>query len=292
MSYSKYAIGVDVGGSHLCSAVIDLDKKVIVSKPFLTPMDHTSPKEDILECFKANLLGTMEEFGAEVDQVGLAFPGPFDYAAGIPMMEHKFASLYGMDLTAALQDKLGNHFIDFRYVNDASAFALGECFGGSGKDRHRVLALTLGTGVGSGFVVDGKLDETSDRVPAGGEVWNLPFDGTIVDACFSTRWVTGRYKELTGKDVPGAKEVAQACAEEEEARQLFREFGLRLAAFASPVLEKFGADTLILGGNISRNYALFSETLLSGLPSGVDVRTSALLDQAAMIGAASLFREE
>lgn len=65
-----------------------------------------------------------------------------------------------------------------------------------------------------------------------------------------------------------------------------------MAAFASPVLEKFGADTLVLGGNISRNYPYFKETLLAGLPEGVEVRTSTLLDRAAMIGAASLFKAE
>lgn len=287
----KYAIGVDVGGSHLCSAVIDLDRKEIVSDPFLTKMDHCSPKEEILECFKENLLGTMENFGKEVDQVGLAIPGPFDYANGISHMEHKFAALNGLDLTAALQDKLGNHFIEFRYVNDASGFALGECFGGSGKGRHRVLALTLGTGVGSGFVVDGVLDESSDLVPPGGEVWNLPFDGTIVDACFSTRWFVGRYQELTGKTVPGAREVADVWESDPAAQQLFREFGERLAKFSSPLLTRFGADTLILGGNISRNFKYYSGPLLAGLPEGVEVRTSALLDKAAMIGAASLFRE-
>ena len=291
--HSKYAIGVDVGGSHLCSSVVDLDEKKIVSSPVVTPMDHTSSKEEILACFKENLKDTMEAFGTEVQCIGLAFPGPFDYAAGIPLMEHKFAALYGMDLGEALKDTIGNHSLEFRFVNDASAFALGECFGGSGKGRSRVLALTLGTGVGSGFVVDGVLDETSDRVPAGGEVWNLPFGDTIVDASFSTRRVTGSYFALTGKEVPGAKEVATAAREGElAAKQVFADFGRDLAAFASPVLEEFGADTLILGGNISRNYMLFSEPLLAGLPAGVEVRTSSLLDQAAMIGAASLFRQE
>ena len=292
MSQKKYAIGVDVGGSHLCSAVVDLDRKVICSEPVLTPMDSSGPAEEILKCFKQNLQDTMKAFGERVDQIGLAFPGPFDYEKGIPWMEQKFMHLYGLNMPAELRGQLGDEKLDFKFINDASAFALGECFCGSGKDRHRVLALTLGTGVGSGFVVDGVLDEHSDRVPENGEVWNLPFEDTIVDASFSTRWVVGRYHALTGKTVPGAKEVAQACANEAEARQLFREYGERMAAFATPVLEKFGADTLVLGGNISRNYALFCEPLLAGLPAGVEVRTSTLLDQAAMIGAASLFKTE
>lgn len=290
MNTKKYAIGVDVGGSHLCSAVVDLDQKTLCSTPVLTPMDSIGPAEGILACFKENLLGTMKAFGQEITQIGLAFPGPFDYEKGIPWMEQKFQHLYGMNLPEELHKQLGNDKIEFRFINDASAFALGECFCGSGKDRARVIALTLGTGVGSGFVAEGKIDEHSDRVPEGGEVWNLPFGDTIVDASFSTRWVVGRYKELTGKEVPGAKEVALAVPTEAEARQLFREYGERLAAFVTPWIAKFGADTLVLGGNISRNFPHFSETLLAGIPAGIEVRTSTLLDQAAMIGAASLFK--
>lgn len=292
MNRKNYAIGVDVGGSHLCSAVVDLDRKVLCSTPVITPMDSSGPAEGILACFKENLLGTMKAFGKRVQRIGLAFPGPFDYEKGIPYMDQKFQHLYGMNMPRELRKQLGNPFASFRFINDASAFALGECFCGSGRDRKRVIALTLGTGVGSGFVAEGKLDEHSERVPEGGEVWNLPFADTIVDASFSTRWVVKRYKELTGKEVPGAKEVAQAVPTEAEARQLFREYGGRLAAFVTPWLTKFGADTLVLGGNISRNFPHFSETLLAGLPGDVEVRTSTLLDQAAMIGAASLFKNE
>ena len=293
MDNKKYAIGVDVGGSHLCSAVVDLDRKELCSEPVLTPMDSSGPAADILACFKKNLEGTLAAFDRKVDQIGLAFPGPFDYEKGIPWMDQKFQKLYGMNMPEELHKQLGDDTIAFKFINDASAFALGECFCGSGKDRHRVLALTLGTGVGSGFVVDGVLDEHSECVPDKGEVWCLPFEDTIVDASFSTRWVVGRYQALTGKQVPGAKEVAmEARAAEPEALQLFREYGARLAAFSAPVLEKFGADTLVLGGNISRNFPFFKEPLLAGLPEGVEVRTSTLLDKAAMIGAASLFKNE
>ena len=68
MNRKKFAIGVDVGGSHLCSAVIDLDRKVLCSAPVLTPMDSSGPAEEILACFKKNLLETMEVFGKKVNR--------------------------------------------------------------------------------------------------------------------------------------------------------------------------------------------------------------------------------
>ena len=99
---------------------------------------------------------------------------------------------------------------------------------------------------------------------------------------------------MTGRKVAGAKDVAEECAAgSRRARMLFDEYGSRLADFISPVLMRFGADMLVLGGNISRAYGLFGPALENGMErNGCDVRvrTSALLGRAAMTGAASLFR--
>jgi len=288
----KYAIGVDVGGSHLTSSVIDLQEGKVCSESLVTTMDSNASAEHILSCFKKNLEETLRTCGLPVTKIGFAFPGPFDYNKGISYMEQKFAKLYGIDLPSALRSILeieNPEALEFRFINDASGFAAGECFCGSGKDFHRVMAVTLGTGVGSGFVVDGELDESSELVPPGGEVWNLPFEGGIVDENFSTRWFVRRWKELTGEDIKGAKDVADKYGVDPRADQAFAEFGERLARFATPVLEKFQADAFIMGGNISREYPKFKASLDAGLPEGINIRTSTLLDKAAMIGAASLF---
>ena len=292
MKSTRYAIGVDVGGSHLTSAVVDLEAGAVVSEAIVTPMDSKGTLEHVISCFKQNLEATLNTCGKDVECIGFSFPGPFDYAKGISWMEHKFDNLYGVDIPATLRSVLevkGAEGLQFRFINDASGFAKGECFCGSGKDFSRVMAVTLGTGVGSGFVVDGVLDDSSDLVPPEGEVWNLPFEGGIVDENFSTRWFVKRWAELTGEQIKGAKDVADKYGADPRADQVFAEFGSRLASFASPWLEKFGADAFVMGGNISREYPKFRKTLLEGLPKGVEVRTSALLDKAAMIGAASLF---
>ena len=181
---------------------------------------------------------------------------------------------------------------EFRYVNDASAFALGECLGGAACDARRVVALTLGTGVGSGFVSDRKLVTSGDEVPADGWVYCLPFGGGIVDEAFSTRGIIRRYEELTGETLTGARDVAARYDADPAARRLFDVYGEELAQFAGPVLTRFNADVLVLGGNISRAYPLFGPALERRFAADeirVAVRTSALLDHAAMIGAASLF---
>lgn len=181
---------------------------------------------------------------------------------------------------------------EFRYVNDAAAFALGECLGGVADDAERVVALTLGTGVGSGFVAGRRLVTSGDEVPANGWVYCLPFEGGIVDEAFSTRWVCGRYRELTGQEISGAREAAERHAEDPAARRLFDEYGERLAAFAAPVAERFRADMLVLGGNISRAYPLFGPAMERRLEADghrIRIGLPARPDHAALIGAASLF---
>ena len=293
---TQYAIGVDVGGSHLCSAVIDLKGRKVCSESVKTSLDSKADAETILKGFEENLSRLMNKFGKSVYHIGFAFPGPFDYHKGISLINgvDKFDSIFGINMIESLRARVcveRPEMLEFRFINDASAFALGECFCGCAKGGGRVMALTLGTGVGSGFVADYILDETSENVPERGEVYCLPFENTIADNCFSTRWVVKRYSELAGMQVSGAKEVADKYPSDSAAQQLFHEYGCRLGRFASPLIEKFKAGTLVLGGNISRAFPLFEKELKDNLPEGLTIRTSSLLDDAAMIGASSLFNK-
>ena len=292
-SNKKFAVGVDIGGSHITSALVDLENGKIIGEPVTTDVDHTSPAEVIFSAWTENLRLVLNEAGMPVRKIGMAFPGPFDYDKGISWMEHKFASIYGINIGQTLSARLLEFKdLEFRFVNDAGAFALGESSFGAAKDDSKVIVLTLGTGVGSGFVADHKIVREGETVPPGGEVWNLPFHEGIVDESFSTRWVVGRYKELTGTHVQGAKDVAIRYEFDDSARQLFTEYGYRLAEFTIPWLQKFGSGTLVLGGNISRSLPLFMQPLQRAYGQAgltVNVKGSVLLDKAAMLGAASLF---
>lgn len=292
----KFAIGVDVGGSHVCSAVVDIEDGSICSEPVTTPVDSSAGAVEVVNAWAENVRRSMSGFGGKVSRVGFAFPGPFDYVRGISLISGvgKYESVYGLNVAETMRSVLFSEAgdVQMRFVNDASAFALGEALYGAAADSSKVLALTLGTGVGSGFVADGKLVTSGEGVPDNGWVYCLPFEDGIADEAFSTRWIVKRYLELTGLQVEGAREVAERYDTDESARVLFREYGERLAAFAGPVLSKFGGRALVIGGNISRAYHLFAETLDEGLRTivpGAEVRVSGLLDKSAMIGAASLF---
>ena len=254
-AHNRYALGVDIGGSHVCSAVVDLATGQLCGEPHTDKVDAAAGARTIAGAWAANIRRTAAASGiGRIRCAGFAFPGPFDYERGISLIRgvRKFERIYGLDVAATLYPLLRECGTEeFRYVNDAAAFALGECLGGVADDAERVVALTLGTGVGSGFVAGRRLVTSGDEVPANGWVYCLPFEGGIVDEAFSTRWV-----------------------------------------FAAPVAERFRADMLVLGGNISRAYPLFGPAMERRLEADghrIRIGLPARPDHAALIGAASLF---
>ena len=141
---------------------------------------------------------------------------------------------------------------------------------------------------------DNALVENGPDVLANGWVYCLPFDDSIADDAFSTRWFIKRFRELRGVNVNGAHEVAMRYGTDPAARQLFDEFGARLTRFAMPLLERFGCDTLVLGGNIARSYDLFSPAMKRTFAQSgkvIDTKVSSLMDKASLVGAASLFKK-
>ena len=289
----RYAVGSDIGGSHICSCVVDLEHGAFIGKPVNTDIEHTLSAWEITAAWEKNLREVIGAAGVEIVGVGMAFPGPFDYKLGISHMDHKFPALKGINIGDTLRSRLPEYpGLEFRFINDANAFALGESLYGAGKDMEKGVAMTLGTGLGSGFVDKGRIVESGPSVPPDGEVWNLPYGSGIADEAFSTRGITGRYKALTGKEVSGALDVRKLYDTDESARKVFESFGRELAEFSAPILKKFGSDSLLLGGNISRSLDVFIGPMQEKFAEeGMDIKIKAsiLLDKAAMAGAAATF---
>lgn len=293
----RYAIGVDVGGSHFGSAAVNLDTGAPVGEPCITPVDSRAEASVIIDALAENIAGAVGKAGIEdIAGIGIAFPGPFDYAYGISTVRGvaKYEKIFGLDVASSLRQRLHGlrSYYEMKFLNDAGAFALGESVSGAARDAERVVGITLGTGVGSGFVEHRRLTESGEGVPACGWVYHLPFEDGIADEAFSTRWICRCWLEMTGETVSGAREVAELYGKRPEAGMLFSEYGRRFADFMAPVLSGFRADVLVLGGNISRAYPLFGGEFESGLEKKgcrTGIRLSSLMDRAAVIGAASLF---
>lgn len=291
-----YAVGADIGGSHISSCLVDLrDKSILKESIKYQKINSKDAARKILEQWVDCLKSTISFINETPVGIGFSFPGPFDYEKGISLVEgvDKFDRLFGLDITSSLISRFWETGIrDFRYVNDAGAFAIGEAFDGIVKSYKRVMALTLGTGLGSGFVVDGQLVTSGDAVPANGWVYNLPFEEGWADEVFSTRWFCKRYEMLTGIRVEGVREIAEKVNSDIYSKQVFQEYGYRLGSFIIPIYTQFGGDIIVLGGNISRAYPLFESSLSKRLQEeglSIPISVSSLQDNAAMLGAGLLF---
>ena len=222
-------------------------------------------------------------------------PGPFNYEKGIPMFtgeNEKYENIYGLHVPVELRKYLGTpESFKVRFINDATAFAIGEDRIGKAKDVSHSLSITLGTGFGSAFIKDGLPVLEGKEVPQYGCLWHLPFEKGIADDYFSTRGFLNRYKEKTGIALPGVKQLADLVDSDKIAKSIFDDFGLKLGQFLKPWIEKFGIEMLVIGGNISRAFPLFEESMrnfLSDEKIEMKISISELKEKASFIGSAIL----
>jgi len=272
----------DVGGSHVSCAVCS-GPEFQLGPVF---KEH-HPEEQTSEAFVDLLQRLGELASAGLRQLAgatLAMPSPFDFAAGVSLMRHKLPYLYGVDLRLALAQRFGWQPAEVSFVNDADAYLLGEIGAGAGRGFARVIGMTLGTGTGGGFAVNGKLVTEGPGVPRGGEIWDIPYEGGIVEDCLSTRAIEGGYQKRTGKACDVAT-IASAAAEDPAAQETFTEFGFHLGRVLGAILADFHPDAAVLGGGIAHASRLFLPAAQAELKgSNVQLRVSELWDRAPLVG--------
>lgn len=278
-------LGIDIGGSHITAALVDLETGTLIQDSIKrSAVDSRGNKEEILTswCKVIN-----EAFGSVLDskkRIGIAMPGPFDYNNGISLIkdQDKFKALYQLNLKLELAKRLNLQPSAIRFINDAAAFMQGEFFCGAAKGYSRALGLTLGTGLGSAVVVNGKSKDA--------ELWNSKFLSGIAEDYLSTRWFLNKYKSLTEKELDGVKELAAIVETDAYAKQIFNEFGRGLGHFLADVIKETKSEVVILGGNISQAFNLFAPHLMENLKAlhlDTEIKITELNEHAALIGAAS-----
>jgi len=279
----------DVGGSHISAAVFDR------ANSHLTGVVSAGyPSDQTLDTFLNVLhsLGTMAAEGQSgILGASLAMPGPFDYDAGVSWMQHKLAYLYGVDLRGALARYLAWAPEKIRFLNDAAAYLMGEIADGAALGVSRVVGITLGTGVGSAFGVDGHLVREGRGVPTGGEIWNVPYAGGIVEDQISTRAIQKSYRERTGQERDVAA-IAVSATNDRVAAEVFSEFGRNLGVALRAVLACFEPRVIVLGGGIARSAPLFLPAAQGEIGGLAELRVSALGDRAPLVGAGAAWFEK
>jgi glucokinase len=294
------AIGADIGGSHISCAAIDLvSGKIIRDTLTEKSVDNQAQSSEIIGTWAQALSASLAKVPLEnVKGIGFAMPGPFDYVKGISYIRGvaKYENLYGVNVTDAIADNLGLHdgFL-IRFMNDASAFAVGEAWAGSASKFNRSLSITFGTGFGSAFISNRIPIVDGPDVPKLGCIYHLPYKDGIADDYFSTRGLLSRYKKLTGKELNGVKELASMAETDKVVADLFTDFGDNAGIFLAPWLKVFKAEILVIGGNISHAYNLFGDVFERRLKKEncfCEVAISKLKEDAALLGSAYMLDDD
>lgn len=163
-----YSVGIDLGGTNIAVGIVDANNKIIGRGKEKTFKER--PAEEIFESMAKAVNAALEDAGITIDDVrsiGIGTPGSVDKEKG----EIVYANNLNFHHIMA-KDILKKYFDTEIYIdNDANCAALGEAVAGAGNGVKNFVAVTLGTGVGSGIIVDGKIVTGSND--AGGECGHM-----------------------------------------------------------------------------------------------------------------------
>jgi glucokinase len=286
MTESKFIIALDVGGSSVKSGVVDCVSHSIID--FTTTRIHSRGSAD--ETF-TTLSDMIQHHWGNIPQVmgvGLGFPGPFDYVAGISWIAgvEKYEAIYGMNIHDALKTTLPDTTVPIRFQNDAEVAIVGEGVYGVGREYSRIIGLTLGTGCGSAFLIDGVPQTQGKGVPTNGWVYQIIYNGEPVDEIFSTRGLLKRLASAS-VNVDSVFDAVQQAETDLKIRAVLDSFGDDLAQFLKPLVAEFSANAVVLQGGIAQSFPYFADAMKPHL--SIPILKGELEQDAALLGIANLF---
>lgn len=242
---------VDVGGTHVTAAVVGEDWRVRGERR--VPLDSAGTAGQVLDTVARCV---RQAYSAEPEagrRVAVAIPGPFEYRRGVGDFRgvDKFAALRDVDVREGLAARCGLPPDAVRFVNDAEAFGLGEWAAGAGAGAERIMAVTLGTGVGSAFVDRGRCVTSGPRVPADGNIHLVRVDGLPLEDVVSRRALRQAYRAATGRDAEVVDIARRARSGEAKAAGTL-DAGMRaLARALAPWIGAFAPERLVVGGSMA-----------------------------------------
>lgn len=283
-------LGIDIGGSHLTAALVDEATRKFVPDSYLrVRVNSKGTAEEILGIWTKAIEDTFQAYPVANKRIGIAMPGPFDYANGISLIKglDKYEALYKLNVKQILSQRLSMSPNAILMMNDAACFLRGEVYYGAARGYHDVIGITLGTGTGSAMHHNG-VTHDANLGPA-------PFMDSIADEYFSTRWFVKRYQEVSGQSVKDVKALADLYPSDANVKEIFKEFVKNLVVFLEGFVNAEKPQVIVMGGNIAQCSSLFLNDLTAQLAARnitIPIVRAELGEEAAILGAASLFESK
>ncbi len=320
-----YYIGIDLGGTNIAAGIVD-ENNTIIAKGSV-PTGRTRSFEEIVKDMADLCKKLMEEKGIteeEVASIGIGSPGTVDVENLSIVYSNNIPAFTG----APLGEEMSKYFpnMDIRLENDANAAAYGEMVAGAAAGESNVVMITLGTGVGGGIIIDGKIYSGFNH--AGGELGHavIMVDGEPCTCGRRGCWevyasVTGlirqtaeaiedypdsKIHEMIGGDkkkISGRTAFDAMRADDEAGRVIVDKYIRYVAIGVINLINIFQPKKLVIGGGISKE----GETLLAPMRKHIVARAFAggegnlptpevvcatLGNDAGIIGAAMLVKQD
>lgn len=275
----KKVIGIDIGGTKVHVGLVQHGK--VLKEVRLS----TSAKEH-----KAHILSEISDAVAEVMEpgvagIGVGVPGLVDEEQGIVHNVLNIPSWREVHLKAHLEETFK---IPVLVTNDANSFAAGEKIYGKGKPYKNMAGITLGTGFGTGIIIDSRL--YSGLFSSAGEFGGIPYlDQTLEDYC------SGKFF-LNKHGIPGARVQELAEQGDSKALAILEEYGHHLGNGIKVILYAISPEAIIFGGSVCGCFPYFKEAMERSIETfPFKIVTDKLvidyssINNAAVLGAAALF---
>ena len=263
----KYYIGIDLGGTFIKGGIVDDLGNILISDKVPTESEKGADRValNIAKLCKA-LLEQVNMTVSDIIGIGMGVPGMIDSAKG----EVVYSNNLGWEHFFISDEVEMQTGLPVKIANDANVAALGETKFGCGKDYNNTVMLTLGTGVGGGIIIDGKLFEGNRSagaelghsvIAAGGEQCTCGRKGCLeayasasalirdtkramIADRQSKMWEIGSIDNVTGKTAFDYKDF------DDSARKVVEDYIEKLGVGITNIANEFRPEAVILGGGV------------------------------------------
>jgi glucokinase len=283
MTEAKKILGIDMGGTNIRAGLIE---NGTLGKILSNPTPANSSRDVVLD----ELSGLISKFVQDpFDAIGIGVPTVVDVERGVVYNATNIKDWIDVPLKAILEEKFN---VPVFVNNDANCFAAGEKHFGKAKGFKSVVGLVLGTGLGTGLIMNNQLYE--GRNCGAGEIGNLPYLENNYEY-----YCCGQYFKDELK-IPAHEVFRLANEGDSQASKHFETFGFHLGKFLQAILYAYDPELIVFGGSVSKAYRFFNQNMFTSLKEGFIFPNSlenlkievSELENAAIYGAASLVFEK
>ncbi len=279
---NNQTIGIDLGGTHLRGGLVTENNLSSILTQRINPQGSV---EEVLE--ELSKL-TDKLINNSVKAIGIGVPGLVDTEQGIVYDVVNIPSWKQVSLGQFMEDR---YHVPVFINNDANCFVLGEFYFGKGKGSDSMIGVTIGTGLGSGIIINKKL--YAGRNGGAGEFGMIDYLDKYVEYYSSGQFFQNVYQ------TDGETVFKKAKEGDETSIKMYEEMGGHLGNAIKTILYALDIELIILGGSVRHAYPYYKKTVWQSLQNfafqnavkNLRIEVSEL-ENSGMLGAAALYYDQ